>query len=350
MQGTALERFQDEFRRWVAAHNEKHLFHSDADELLRALQDRIPPDRLTHIGSALLNGWLETDPRPGRGYFVREDGREAQSSHPTLVGGKKVTPWWELFVQLADYGWLRAIAGRHGHVVRLEDRYMDITVHAGDTLLLYVENKVDDRETEKLLAGIRAWGERGVTDKDRDRNDDGLKKAHYMLHPDARPQFFGLSALGYHRSFRVEYPDDTHLRLVDDERSFSAILADHLGDGTAPKRAVVDALAAELQRPDSAIWASCGTGQTAYNFYAPGPDGDAIIVGVFKDGQVWTNVRELGPDRAAHLARNLDEIGIELNDDKAWPHWRFGGKTLNLADADPVAIAGAVRHAIGEAR
>jgi hypothetical protein len=59
----------------------------------------------------------------------------------THQGQGQVVPCWELFVQLADYAWLRTIAERHGQEVRLEDRLMDLTVRAGCRLVLYVEHK-----------------------------------------------------------------------------------------------------------------------------------------------------------------------------------------------------------------
>lgn len=205
---TAIERFRRELRRWVGAHNKAKGYATDPDKLLDALTARFAEERLARIGSAYLNGWLQTETDPGRGYFVREADR------PGLRGGQftithqgqhKVAPCWELFVQLADYGWLRTIAERHGCTVRLEDRLMDLTVRAGSRLVLYVEHKTTRRTAERLLDGMRRYGQDGFHLDDPDRGNDALRKAKYLIRGNSHPPYFGLSAVNYRQLFKVEY-------------------------------------------------------------------------------------------------------------------------------------------------
>src|SRR5437879_4136789 len=111
----ALDRFRTEFRRWVLAHNETNGFKTVPDRLLTSLQARLPEESLRQIGSAYINGWLATESEVGRGYFVREVDRPGtRGGQFTLIhrGDRTVDPCWELYVQLADYAWLRTIAGR----------------------------------------------------------------------------------------------------------------------------------------------------------------------------------------------------------------------------------------------
>ena len=54
-----------------------------------------------------------------------------------------------------------------------------------------------------------------------------------------------------------------------------------------------------------------GTGQTAFNFYAPGPNGDAVLIGVYENETVWTDIVGIGPEISAKLAFELAKIGID---------------------------------------
>ena len=72
MKQSALERLQTEFRRWVREYNYAKKTELDPDQLYEVLRARIPEDLLRHIGAALLNGWLETENRTMRGFYVRK--------------------------------------------------------------------------------------------------------------------------------------------------------------------------------------------------------------------------------------------------------------------------------------
>jgi hypothetical protein len=73
-----------------------------------------------------------------------------------------------------------------------------------------------------------------------------------------------------------------------------------------------------------------------------------IALGVYESGEVWTDVAGLGAERARRLASELAKQRVVLDVTKKWTFWRTGRGKLNLAAADPVLIAEAVRSALGK--
>jgi hypothetical protein len=319
------------------------------------LESRIG-EGLVHIGAAYLSRWLITEPDPGRGYFVREADRPGPGGGQfTLIhrGSGKVDPCWELFVQLADYGRLRAIAERHGQIVRLEDSLMDLTVRSGNTLILYVEHKVTAATARKLAAKMRAYGQAGFSLTDPDRHNDALRKAKYLVRDGARPRFFGLSAVNYQKLFRLEYDEGNRFRLIDDDRSLIAPLSEYPTpkDAHPEPRSPVDALAIEIGRLCRNVWVSLGSRSTAFNFYVTGGEhGDAIVAGASKAGKVWTDVEGLGPKRANLLAAALYARGVSLDTSQPWSLWRVAGRPFTVADSNPLEVAEAISEATRGAR
>jgi hypothetical protein len=351
MQTSALSKFQAEMKKWVFAYNTVKNVNCDPDNLLKLLSTRIPEDRQIHIGSALLNGWLQTEKESSRGYFVRETDRPGKhGGQPTIThyGNGYHAPWWELFVQLADYGWLRSIAERCGQQVKLEDRLMDLTVSNGDRLILYVEHKEKSATAEKLLERMRNHGETGFSLDDPDRGNDALRKAKYLVRDGAYPIYFGLSAVGYRKLFKVEYANGNCFQLIEDDRGFGAPLSEYPSsqDMKPATWSSVDPLASEIERNCPEIWVSVGTGQTAFNFYAPGPYGDAVLIGVYENETVWTDIVGIGPEISAKLAAELAKICIDLDTEKQWCFWKQNGAKIKLGVANPLEIAGAVRKVL----
>jgi hypothetical protein len=349
---TAIDRFRRELCRWVQAHNVAKGYATDPETIFCILQRRIGETRLARIGSAYLNGWLQTESDSGRGYFVREGDRPGGRGGQFTIthqGERRVAPCWELFVQLADYAWLRTVAERHGQEVRLEDRLMDLTVRAGPRLVLYVEQKTTRAVAKKLLTRMRQYGETGFDLDDPDRGDDALRKAKYLVRAGSHPMYFGLSAVNYAQLFKVQYLDGNRFRLNEDPRPFSAPLAEEAAhvEGEVPPRSAVDLLAIEIERLCPEVWISVGSEQTAYNVYCPTRQGDAIIAGVHENGEVWTDVAALGVERATRLASALARHGVGLDVTKKWAFWRARRARLNLATADPVIVAEAVRSGVG---
>jgi len=138
--------------------------------------------------------------------------------------------------------------------------------------------------------------------------------------------------------------------LIEDPRSFSAALVEYRASaaGKGPPWSPVDPLAIEIERLCPEVWISVGSEQTAYNFYCPSERGDVITLGVYENGEVWTDVAGLGPERARRLASELAKQQVVLDVTKEWAFWRAGRRKLNLAAADPVLVAEAVRTAIGQ--
>ena len=348
----ALARFETEFRRWVAAHNATHRYTTNAEALLTSLRSQVPDELLTHIGSAYVNGWLQTETEPDRGYFVRETDRPGLRGGQFVIihrGNGKVDPCWELFIQLADYAWLRTIASRYGQHVRLEDSLMDLTVRTDVVLVLYVEHKTTSQLAQSLLADMRRYGETGFGLDDPDKGNDPLRKAKYLVRANARPLYFGLSAIGTKRLFRVEYLDNNRFQLYEENRGFASVLTEHPGVTNAAQTwPSVDALAIEVLQQCPELWVSVGSGQTAYNFYLPGDKRDAILLGVHQNGEIWTDNGRLGAELAIRLSHCLSLLGVDLAADKDWCFWKKGDRKLSADDIDPVQIAQACRNALRE--
>jgi len=348
---TALERLRTEFNTWVKGYNYAKKTELDPDQLFEILNDRIPEDQLRHVGAALLNGWLETEKNPMRGYFVRESDRPGERGGQVTItnyGGGVIAPWWELFIQLADYGWIRSIAERNGQEVRLEDRLMDITVSSDNQIILYIENKEKASSAVNLVKGMRDWGEKGFNLDDPDRNIDPLRKSKYIVKNDSRPLFLGISAIGYRQLFKVEYLDGNRFRLIEDDRAFSAPLSEspNLHSKLVSDRSPVDPLASEIEALCPEIWISVGSGKTEFNFYMPTSQGDVIIIGVYDTGELWTDVSGLSPDLAVSFSNELSKLDIDLDVRKQWGFWKRGNSNCNLKTADPVTIASAVKSVL----
>lgn len=339
----ALERFQKEFRTWVNAHNRAKSFNSDPDEILERLEQKVPETMLRQIGGAYINGWLRNETGKNRGYFVKETDRRGPRGGLWMLehaGEGKVNPCWEQYVQLSDYARLRTIAERQGLVTRLEDSLMDITVYAGERLLLYVENKTEKEAALHLLKRPKEYGKKGFSLDDPDKNDP-LKKAKYLFRHDAFPQYLAVSAISFERVFRIEYlGEDNRFILHNSEFSLTGPLLNQSVEGETKPRSIVDPLALEIEHlAGDNIWISVGSGKTAYNFYASSEKGDVIILGVYEDGRIWTDLIGIGDDIANRLSKNLTDIGIALDTTKQWQFWRRDNRVLNLHDEDPVDIA-----------
>lgn len=225
---------------------------------------------------------------------------------------------------------------------------MDITVWAGSNLLLYVENKVTFAQARSLLVGMGGYGDTGFGLDDLDKGNDHLRKAKYLVRDNVRPKFFALSAIGYRQLFKVEYVDtNNRFRLIESPEPFTAPLYSASPVGEPPPLTAVDAFAIELQHQfGDLLWLSPGSGSTAYNAYLASENADGILFGVYKNGEVWTDLKGLGRDRSGRLAEHLRECGVELEPSKAWAHWMVGPQRFNLNKADVVAVAGVVRKAL----
>lgn len=348
-----LKRFQRELESWIKAHREVRHSQIEFDALYAQIIERVPESMLRDIGRAFENGWLETDPRPSRGYFIRERGVLGGKGSVYLltnVTASGVGIWWELLVQLADYSQLRAAAEPRGMQVRLEHELMDITVWAGSKLLLYVENKTTAQQARSLLSKMRAYGEIGFDVDDPAKGDDPLRKAKYLFGRDSRPAWFGLSALGFRQFFRIEYPggEEPRFKLIESSEPFTTPLSVTIPTGVPPPSTVADHLAFEVDRlaVTHPFWVAPGTGQTAFNIHTPTDTGSAIALGLYRDGTVWTDNSALGPRSASRLGTELRRLGIDLDPSKQWTFWMRLGSRFTVSEVEAPAIAEALVAAL----
>jgi hypothetical protein len=348
----ALETFRRAFAGWTLAHSQAKGLKTDPVKLLDTLSARIGNETQQLIGSAFLNGWLETEKSAGRGYYVRETDRPgtAGGQYPIYHSGDgQVALCWELFIQLADYALLRTIAERCGLQVRLEDRLMDITVRAGKILALYVENKETKSQALWLLERMRGYGETGFGMDDIDKGNDPLRKAKYLVRDGSRPHHFALSAVGYRQLFVVEYLDgENRFRLIERPDPISAPLYEAQVVGETPARSAADSFAVELNRQlGDRVWVSPGSGETAFNVYLPvEQSSDGIILGTFENGEVWTNLKAIGNCLSEQLAICLRELGIVVDASKEWTFWVRDGSRFRLRESDAAAIAVAIANVL----
>lgn len=339
-----LKRFRKEFRGWVRALNQAKGFNALPDEVLERLEYRIPKTMLHQIGGAFINGWLQKEPEPDRGYFVKESDRKGPRGGQWMLehaGEGRINPCWELYVQLADYSRIRTVAERHGLTTRLEDRLMDITVYAGKKLILYVENKAKKQQAHHLLVRMRKYGESGFDIDAPDKGNDPLRKAKYLVREGAYPKYFALSAVDFEQMFLVEYHDKKNrFTLHECDLSLTEPLLNAIIEGETLPTSPVDPLALELEHLiGDRIWVSPGSGKTAYNFYVSSDRGDAIFIGVYEDGRIWSDFRTLGEEISDRLARELSSLGITFDTSKDWQFWRKNDQMLNLHNEDSRDIA-----------
>ena len=79
-----------------------------------------------------------------------------------------------------------------------------------------------------------------------------------------------------------------------------------------------------------------GTGQTALNLYVTVPDGGrGIILGVYRDGTLWTDLKRLGPELEGGLKAALSRVNIVIGQgEKEWAFWAtVDGEKVRLGDA-----------------
>ncbi|MFG0319782.1 MAG: hypothetical protein ACF8XB_21100, partial [Planctomycetota bacterium JB042] len=259
--------------------------------------------------------------------------------------------WWELLVQLADFSQLRGAADRLGHEVRIEDDLMDVTVWAGDELLLYVENKMRASEASSLVDRMKAYGASGFDMESVAAGNDALKKCRYLFREDRRPRYFGASAVGFRKLFRIEYAEsqDCRFDLHELDEPFTEPLSRHPPHGAPPDPSRGSPLALAFERRfDQKIWTSPGTGQTAINIYSTVTAGDAILVGLYRNGTAWTATKEFGEDVALSLSNALGRLGIDFDPTRGWTQWRRGEQAYVVSDDEAEAIAEAVGTALGD--
>lgn len=357
-----IEVFRRHFSKWVKAFNESNGYAHDVDtdELFQMLRDRIRPECLMTLGGGLLDGWIKAESGEGRGYFITSNDRERSDGLVSVynAGKGQITPWWELYVQLSDYVQLRFVAELLGLKVHLEDGRMDIAVWDDDILVLYCENKVKSVEAKALVRGMSTHGEEGFDLLTQVKAKDPLKKARYLFDKDRRPGYFVVSTLDYQAVYRVEYLEGNHrFRLHEVPAGIYGPLLDESFLSSRSLNSVQRLAIAIMRKLDflnladrRRTWFSPGTGQTVFNFYvySQAVDRQALALGAYENGQVWSELRSLGTYNHSRLVSNLAAIGIQLeeNGGKSDAFWRQRGNPFDLAGHDVDAISHAVVDAL----
>ncbi|MBL8943321.1 MAG: hypothetical protein JNK45_09250 [Myxococcales bacterium] len=340
MSDTAAGRFESEFAAWVRAHADRHRTQSSPDTVLEHLSTRIPPDTRAALGDGLLRGWLTTS----RGYFVAPDQDPKAAQYMLTVQNepsRQGSPCWEVFVQLALYVRLRPLVEESGLQLRVEHKLMDIAAVDGDGILAYFEVKVDGKIAEALAAGVAAYGSKKIDLDAIGRNDDALKKAKYLL--EHRPRYFVVHALDYQAAFEVEYHEPGCFRLHPTDRAIRDLLEPRRPATPTADRPAVDELHALLESACPSLWATTGTGRSRVNFYLPYHGRELLLIGLYQNGDVWSDTSGLTADDGARLSAALAACEVELDASKSWSFWRRGGGRVNLADIDRLQLAEAIR-------
>jgi hypothetical protein len=346
-----LARFRAELELWTDAHRRLYATQLEPHQLYDEVRRRVPDAILHRVGAAFDGGWLKTVVSADGRHFIDQCAATGTAlPNVRFLWDRNASPWWELLVQLADYGDLAAAAEPHGLHVLLEWGRMDVTVWSGTKLVLYVENKFHARDAARLLERLRRYGEEGFELGKPEKGNDALRKVHYLFQDGARPEWFALSAVGLEQVFRIEYAKGQSHRfeLVESAAPLTETLRSFVKNGAAPARLASDALALELERlhpGDLAI--AEGTGRAAFNVYVPTDSGSAIALGVEQDGRIWTDLKRLGPRCAGRLAEELSKLAIELDTSKQWTYWQRAAGRFVLSDADPTLIVEALVNALG---
>jgi hypothetical protein len=154
-------------------------------------------------------------------HFTMRDLSEGKGPYALYSRSPKRVPApnWEYIVQAVDYVRVHESLTPKGYLIGVEDKLMDITVRslAGE-LLWYIESKEKSTDLTKLVRDIQGWGTRGLDFTIKDRNNDGLRKAKYLILN--RPPYFSGSAIGIRLDFAVSYSGADRFELVEDAIPF----------------------------------------------------------------------------------------------------------------------------------
>jgi hypothetical protein len=69
---------------------------------------------------------------------------------------------------------------------------------------------------------------------------------------------------------------------------------------------------------------------------------DAIIAGVYKTGEIWTDLGAIGPEMTSRLEARLRELGITLDVAKKIPFWRADRKMYVLTSGNVIPVVEAI--------
>ncbi len=315
------------------------------------LWKRLDRDIPLRLASALHRGALVTEredpsnPEPDkkRGHFVGPPGMRKHQMLTTHAG--RVWPCWEMFVHMAEYGSLQAMASEHEALdLRIEDDQMDLTVRVTGNLVAYVEVKHDADEASRLLGRMQSPEpgdlelRRAYLEETADRRaiPDAIKKAGYLLRssmgrPATLPPIaFGVRAGGADdaRTFLVR-PDPHTMELAFDEITGPLPLHVELAVEQDPHRRAQAYLAWTLQR-QSRVLLRRGT-HGNYVVYSGTAESTPIAVGFERRGSVYTELDAFDDAQRSKLNDLLSRHGLTLGDTSTGKHRLWKSLASNQA-------------------
>ena len=380
---TSSDIFEAAVRRWVRAWGlaQGPGADADADAFLSRIEKRLQPDIATWIGAGYHLGLLRDHARSGWsvGPGPRAPAGFAYTFQMVTNASKaapSATPCWENLVHLAEYVALTRMAETlDGVEVHIEDdsgtktgRAMDLTVRFDGELAAFVEIKKDATAARTLvrqMCDISGSGQGDLRPIERLSSGslqgikDGAKKLNYMLtdlERTGRDQAdipFVVRASGTdeapvleHRFMaRVDRVRRT-VQLVGDcggapqdarEGGLRMPVALHLEAARDPSRRPAASLAWELERRSAQLWLARGVHDHSYIVYRSTPSGERILLGVQRDGRLYTESAALGDDFEAFRSV-LRDAGFDLGRGMQWAYWRRGGAVLRLDEASAAQL------------
>jgi hypothetical protein len=360
--------FNEHVRRWVeswAAANPQH--EADADLLVGGegtrgiLWERLPPDVPLRLASALHRKALVTEledppasnPTSRRGHFI---GPPGMAKHQMLTNHEgRAWPCWEMFVHMAEYGSLHAMATEYDALdLQIEDDLMDLTVRTDGALIAYTEVKRKVDEARSLIDGMRnpragdlelrrAYLQGEITPR---AVPDAIKKAGYLLRA-SKDRPATLPPIAF--AVRAGGPEDALTFLVRPDHHTMEIVFEVAKDPlplhversvqTDPHRRAQACLAWTLQRQSCVLLRRGKHGN--YVIYNGTTESTPIAVAFERKGAVYSELHAFTDAQREAMVRMLTRHGVTLGDTSTGKHHRMwkNATSNNLFILDDEALA-----------
>ena len=204
--------FDSVFREWTRAACREWGFPEPDEAYYLDTFARLSPGLRTLLAAGLHDGLIIPQ---GRTFTLRglAPGKGPYAWFSRYTQARRPNPNWEYYVQVAEYVRLSRFAAAAGLTVTFEDDLMDLALYRDGELQVCVEVKERRIQLQRLLQRLRAH-EAAVDLEAPDRGNDSLRKAKYLVK--RRPPYLCGVALGVRLEYRVDYPEGTAFRLVED--------------------------------------------------------------------------------------------------------------------------------------
>jgi hypothetical protein len=204
-------RFDSWLREWVGVACDAWHYPEPDEAYYERLRRRVPEGLRALIALGVADGLVVPEGAkftlrglPGKGPYAWFSRRSTP---------KEPTPNWEYFVQAAEFVRLTRIAVPRGFVVTFEDQLMDLGLYRDGRLIVCCEVKERAGQIHGLVKRMQQY-ESGVDLSQRDRGNDPLRKAKYLV--TRRPEYLALVGIGVRLEYKVAYSEDRGFRLARD--------------------------------------------------------------------------------------------------------------------------------------